>query len=160
MNPDTYDEWYTPPQLLDALGICFQTDPASPGQDVTPWTAAFHYTKKDDGLKQEWVGKVWLNPPYSDPMPWAERMVEHCSGIMLVRASTETKYFQMLAENADGMLLMAERVRFIRFESRGPANRAPFPSALFAFGRISAQALLAAAIPGVRGILHRGENER
>ena len=26
-----------------------------------------YYTKQDDGLSQDWVGNVWMNPPYGDP---------------------------------------------------------------------------------------------
>ena len=57
------DEWLTPLHLLRPLGT-FDLDPCAP--IVRPWdTARHHYTKEDDGLKKEWFGRVWLNPPYS-----------------------------------------------------------------------------------------------
>ena len=31
------------------------------------------YTIADDGLKQPWFGRVWVNPPYSDVGPWVAK---------------------------------------------------------------------------------------
>jgi hypothetical protein len=44
------------------------------------------YNKNDDGLKQEWKGRVWLNPPYSRPLIecFVKRMAEHGNGIALL----------------------------------------------------------------------------
>ena len=60
------DEWYTPKEIIDALGE-FDLDPCAP---VNPlWqTAKVMYNKNADGLKQDWKGRVWLNPPYSRPL--------------------------------------------------------------------------------------------
>jgi hypothetical protein len=73
------DVWLTPPYILDALGP-FDLDPCSPvGR---PWdTAAKHYTIEDDGLAQEWAGRVWLNPPYGPKMGlWLDRLAKHSGG--------------------------------------------------------------------------------
>jgi hypothetical protein len=62
------DEWYTRRKYIEAVrkvlgGI--DLDPAScdAAQDVV--NAKQYFTKEDDGLKQEWRGRVWMNPPYS-----------------------------------------------------------------------------------------------
>ena len=49
-------------------------------------TARVMYNKEQDGLKQEWEGRVWLNPPYSRPTieHFITRMVEHNNGIALL----------------------------------------------------------------------------
>ena len=51
-NPaTTRDEWYTPPEVFEALGETFDLDPASPGKSKVPWIPAKeHWTRKDDGL--------------------------------------------------------------------------------------------------------------
>ena len=57
------DEWYTPKEIIDALGE-FDLDLCAPANPL--WqTAKVMYNKNVDGLKQEWKGRVWLNPPYS-----------------------------------------------------------------------------------------------
>ena len=65
-SANSTDEWYTPKEIIDALGE-FDLDPCAP---VAPpyKTANVMYNKNDDGLKQEWKGRVWLNPPYSRPL--------------------------------------------------------------------------------------------
>ena len=41
------DEWYTPPEIFDALNITFDLDPCSPG--INHWVPAKNvYTKQDD----------------------------------------------------------------------------------------------------------------
>ena len=156
-NKATYDEWYTPQETLEAIGIRFDLDPASPGPETVPWTARQHFTKEANGLLQPWEGKVFLNPPYSAPLPWAERMVGHRDGgVCLVRSSTETRYFQMLAGSASAMLLKKGRIRFVRQNGVQSEVLAPFPSVFFAFGQECADALLNSSIPGIRVRLNQG----
>lgn len=60
---NTTDEWYTPKEIIDALGK-FDLDPCAPVKPL--WqTATQMYNKNHDGLTKDWVGRVWLNPPYS-----------------------------------------------------------------------------------------------
>lgn len=78
------DEWYTPKEIIDALGE-FDLDPCAPMRPL--WrTARVMYNKEQDGLKQKWEGRVWLNPPYSRPTieHFITRMVEHNNGIALL----------------------------------------------------------------------------
>src|SRR3954469_10026644 len=38
----TIAEWYTPSYIFDALGCCFDLDPASPGKEILPlWVERF-----------------------------------------------------------------------------------------------------------------------
>lgn len=65
-SKNTTDEWYTPKEIIQALGT-FDLDPCAPIQPLWP-TAKVMYNKNDDGLKKEWFGRVFLNPPYSRPL--------------------------------------------------------------------------------------------
>lgn len=55
-----------------------------------------------DGLKIEWKEKNYVNPPYSNPMPWVEKAIaESKMGklvVMLLRVDTSTKWFAKLVE--------------------------------------------------------------
>lgn len=89
LNTKNSEEWFTPPELIKALGE-FDLDPCSPVN--RPWdTAKKHYTKEVDGL---WEGRVWLNPPYGkETFKWIERLAHHGDGIALIFARTDTKGF-------------------------------------------------------------------
>ena len=73
------DEWLTPRWILDRLGE-FDLDPCAPA--IRPWdTAKMHYDINDCGLRKDWSGRVWLNPPfnrYERPL-WMEKMAAHKS---------------------------------------------------------------------------------
>lgn len=81
-----------------------------------------------DGLKQQWFGRVWCNPPYSDIEPWVRKawlsMHFPCRvdviGMLLPANRTEQPWWQHLVEgqrdgrNA-GVLtthFLASRIRF------------------------------------------------
>jgi hypothetical protein len=134
-------EWYTPPEVFDALGVRFDLDPASPMSGPVPWVPAdLSYSPRDNGLVQPWIGRVWLNPPYGPPgMAFVHRMVEHGCGMMLVPARTETRWFQYAAERADAVCFLRDRLHFIRQD--GFRARASFGSVLMAFGKDCADAL-------------------
>ena len=78
------DEWYTPKEILDALGK-FDLDPCAPIRPLWP-TAEVMYDQNIDGLSQIWEGRVWLNPPYSRPLIelFVRKLAEHGNGIALL----------------------------------------------------------------------------
>jgi len=53
------DTWLTPPEIWTKLGH-FDTDPACPEFMCQP-IATCCYSPSDDGLRQKWTGRVWLN---------------------------------------------------------------------------------------------------
>ena len=95
-SANSTDEWYTPKEIIDALGE-FDLDPCAP---VSPLykTASIMYNKNDDGLKQEWKGRVWLNPPYSRPLieSFVKRMARtwkrHCFTFQSLRFKDVSGY--------------------------------------------------------------------
>ena len=144
------DEWFTPKELIDALGE-FDLDPCAPMKPLWP-TAKVMYNKADDGLSYIWGGvRVWLNPPYSQPLftQFCERFVENGNGILLTFARTDNKVFQeLLLPNCDAALFLRHRVKF--YLPDGTRGGSPgCGSVLFAFGQENADALLNSGLEGV-----------
>lgn len=75
------DEWETPQEFFDTLNaeFHFTLDPCSTDENAK---CAKHFTRQDDGLKQDWTGEtVYCNPPYGREMPkWIAKCTEHASG--------------------------------------------------------------------------------
>ena len=142
------DEWLTPPEILAALGV-FDLDPCAPVN--RPWdTAAKHYTMLDDGLKQEWRGRVWLNPPYGrETERWLARLAHHGNGIALIFARTETRmFFTQVWPKADAVLFLEGRLHFHHVDGRRAAANAGAPSVLVAYGNENAAVLKICGLAG------------
>lgn len=142
------DEWLTPPEVLAALGP-FDLDPCAPVN--RPWeTAGRHYTVGDNGLWQEWAGRVWLNPPYGpETGRWLERLATHGNGIALIFARTETEMFHRWGwERADAMLFLRGRLHFHRVGGERAKANAGGPSVLIAYGSANAAALRVCGLAG------------
>ena len=146
---DASDEWYTPRWILDRLGE-FDLDPCAATNP--PWpTARTMYDKNADGLSRRWGGRVWLNPPYSRPLvtKFLKRMTEHGNGIVLIFARTDTAVFHdLLCPHADAVLFVRGRLRFYRPDGT-EGDTAGCGSALWAFGKDNADALLNSGIEGL-----------
>lgn len=104
-------EWGTPAPFVNAARLVMggiDLDPASSNEANQTVKAIRYYTKEIDGLLQPWSGRVWLNPPYcksggtSNQEVWTGKLIaEYETGnveqaILLVNASTETRWFQRL----------------------------------------------------------------
>ena len=65
------NEWYTPwiyvQAARDVMGT-IDTDPASSETANGIVKAKQYFTIEDDGRQQTWVGNIWMNPPYSQPL--------------------------------------------------------------------------------------------
>lgn len=111
------DEWYTPAEIIRSLGD-FDLDPATSAEAYRINQSAKHfYTLKEDGLKRPWNGRVWLNPPYSNPLAkrFLEKMAEHNNGIALVFSKIEAKWFHdVVLGHATAVKFLYERTRFFR----------------------------------------------
>lgn len=119
------DDWYTPPEVFDALGLTFDLDPCSPGAEH--WVPARKvYTKADDGLSQPWEGVVFMNPPFGGRfghVPWMERFFDHRNGVAIVRAYTSSSWWHDLMPRADAILFPRGKTKFIRPD--GSIGKAP-----------------------------------
>lgn len=110
------DEWYTPPELLKALGETYDLDPCSPGrQHWVPATKV--YVKQDNGLEQPWNGFIFMNPPFGKRhghVPWLIKFLEHGNGIAIVRAYTSADWFHDWTLKADAKLFPRGKTKFVR----------------------------------------------
>jgi phage N-6-adenine-methyltransferase len=113
----TSDEWYTPVEIIQSLGE-FDLDPASsPEAYRQNCSAKQFYTAEENGLNKDWYGRVWLNPPYSNPLiqQFLTKMAEHNNGIALVFAKVEAKWFHdIVLRYATAIKFLYDRVRFFR----------------------------------------------
>jgi len=131
-------EWYTPPEVFRWLGDpTFDLDPCSAPPEFQSYVPAkVKLTRKDDGLHRAvWKGSVWLNPPYGRGTgPWLSRMGLHGDGLALVFARTDNGWFHDTIPNADAVLFLRGRIKFIRPDgSRGDGPGAG--SMLLAWGK-------------------------
>jgi|APGre2960657404_1045060.scaffolds.fasta_scaffold184487_1 hypothetical protein len=101
----TSDDWYSPPWLFEALNCNFELDVCAPRGGVTWIPAAASFDLSMDGLAQDWHGMVWMNPPYSDPLPWVRKFVEHGDGIALVPTSNGRWMVELWAADTDWLML-------------------------------------------------------
>lgn len=147
-SANSTDEWYTPPEIIESLGP-FDLDPCAPVKPL--WqTAKVMYNKNNDGLKQVWNGRVWLNPPYSRPLieKFVKRLAEHGNGIALLFNRCDSKMFQdIIFQKATAMKFLRNRIRFYR--ENGELGDSPrCGSILIAFGEDNAEILRTCSIEG------------
>lgn len=139
-------EWFTPPEIFDALDLTFDLDPCSPGPDH--WVPARKiYTKEDDGLAQLWDGLIFMNPPFggrNGVIPWLRKFMCHRNGIAICQAYTSAGWFHKYAVLADAMLFPKGKTRFITAD--GTIGMAP----------ASGIAILACGDQAVRALKHSG----
>lgn len=137
------NEWYTPEKYLElareVLGE-IDLDPASSIVAQKTVQAKKFFDRTINGLRQEWHGRVWLNPPYSQPLigEFVEKMVEErCAervtgAIMLTHNYTDTSWFHKATEIADAICFTRGRIKFL--DSQGGDCAPTQGQAFFYFG--------------------------
>lgn len=117
------NEWFTPAEFIEparkVLGA-IDLDPASSAEANKVVKAKRFFTKDDDGLTEKWEGRLWMNPPYAQPLidRFAEKLAASYTdqsvseAIALVNNATETAWFNKLADVASAVCFPKGRVRF------------------------------------------------
>lgn len=140
--------WLTPPHIVAALGE-FDLDPCGAPNHVL---AAHTYLPEngDDGLRDPWFGRVWLNPPYGrQAEPFIERLAEHGNGTALIFARTDTQMFHRLVwERATAILFLEGRISFLDAKGVVAKANSGAPSCLIAYGEADALALASSELRG------------
>ncbi len=141
------DKWVVPKELLNALGK-FDQDVYAPYN--RPWdSATAYYTIIDDGLNQNWIGRVFCHPPNGkETYAWLEMCAKHGNAVALVYAKTDAKYFQeIVLKQATAVLFIKGRVKFY-YTNGKRADSAPLPSILVAFNGSNSEILRTCGING------------
>lgn len=156
----TSDLWQTPKYFFNLLDnkFHFTLDPCT---DKNNWlgTNKF-YTKKDDGLKQDWKGEqVFVNPPFSQVEDkkirkgWAwkcynEGIKENTFVVLILPSRTDTKYFHDYIMKANEIWFCKGRVNFL-LNGKKPDNGATFPLAIIIFEKFNS------GYPVIKPFYHR-----
>ena len=131
---DGKEDWITPRSIIESLGefdldpCCSMTQPYLIGK--------INYNKNDNGLEKEWIGRVFLNPPYGNKTGlWLKKLSNHRNGTALIFARTETKmFFDYVCNSADSILFLKGRVTFLQPCGNLGKFTAGAPSCLIAYG--------------------------
>lgn len=133
-NNSGENEWYTPRPIIEqarqVLGS-IELDPASSAKAQEVVQAKQYFTKHNSGLNKQWEGKLWMNPPYAQPLisQFASKLVESLKsgsvteGIVLVNNATETAWFQQMLAEAAAVCFIKGRLKFI--DAQGNPSGAP-----------------------------------
>ncbi len=119
-KPKATDNWGTPDLIsliVRRIMIKINLDPcAEPGKRIF---ADKHFTVEDNGLSKRWSGKVYMNPPYSKPSAWIEKLCTELKlgcvteAIALIPTSTDTKWFDLIWETCSGICFWKGRIKFL-----------------------------------------------
>lgn len=132
-------EWYTPRHVIERVLNLFgeiDLDPCSNAKGAAANVpAGEHFTQADDGLSQQWHGRVYMNPPYGDEIgQWTARLLQAYAdqeideAIALLPARTDTAWFRPFKQRALCCFVNG-RLKFS--ESK---DSAPFPSVIVYLG--------------------------
>jgi ParB family chromosome partitioning protein len=144
-NNSGENEWYTPAEYVEPARIIMggiDCDPASSEIANRIIKAKKFYSAQDDGLKQKWGKRVWMNPPYAQPL-----IAEFCEAVtakyesgeieqacVLVNNATETAWFQRMLERASAVCLVRGRIKYL--DESGKPNGTPLQGqAILYFGK-------------------------
>jgi phage N-6-adenine-methyltransferase len=133
LNPErkkkSSDRWYTPPYIVElVVQVLGKIDLDPCADDGKHIKAKRHYTEDTDGLIREWEGRVFMNPPYSQPGVWMEKLQAEIKlervteAIALVPAATDTKWLSPVLKSQP-VCFWTGRIKFLS-EDYQPRNSA------------------------------------
>lgn len=129
MNADAdSDTWCTERELARQLGH-FSTDPCSNARSHIRCEQSYMLERNENGLERAWGWSVFVNGPYSDPLPWCLRLAKHDGpGVCLWKLDPTTEWFSTLIMAGYSWAPFRKRLRFERPDK--PPLTANFPSVL------------------------------
>jgi phage N-6-adenine-methyltransferase len=137
MFSSSTDDWATPQVFFDALNVEFHFELDVCGS-ASNAKCSRYFTVVEDGLKQDWRGSVWMNPPYGRVIKhWVQKAyessLEGATVVCLLPARTDTSWWHNYCVKGE--------IRFVRGRLKfgSAASCAPFPSAVVVFRPASVQ---------------------
>lgn len=123
-NNSGNNEWYTPPEYIEAAHRVMKEIDLDPASSVTANKtvgASVFYSEDDNGLTRQWAGRVWMNPPYASELigKFCDKLVGHyidgdiSEAVVLVNNATETGWFNQLIAVADAVVFTKGRIKFV-----------------------------------------------
>lgn len=95
------DKWKTPKWIMNHFTL--HDDPCPVNHTV-------------DGLTRKWFSPAYVNPPYSNPLPWVEKAIKESRNgvnvIMLLKVDPSTKWYRKLIEANAHFVYFNERLYF------------------------------------------------
>lgn len=143
------DDIGTPEALIKLLHDALETkrfalDPASGAQPIQIGKTEFD--KSDNGLRTSWAvsgSSVYLNPPYSNPEPWLNRLTHFVQpddekkldfGVALLKADPSTHWFQTFICESTVLAFPDRRLAFYNPETGEQMETPPWPVVIALFG--------------------------
>jgi phage N-6-adenine-methyltransferase len=136
-------EWHTPASYLDwarqVLGE-FDLVPASNDVAQQQVRALAYFTREDDGLAQQWNGRIFCNPPYADAGKFIDKLLSELSAgrateaVLLVNAHCDTRWFHRAAAACSAICFSLGRICFEKANGDQPRQPA-YGSAFIYFGQ-------------------------
>ena len=120
-STDEYPEWYTPPAYIEAARATMDgidLDPASCEAANETVKAKQFFAKDDDALNQTWKGRVWLNPPYNQPI--CGQLIQELldspdvtQAVVLSQDATDAAWWRKLASRSAVYGFARKRIKFV-----------------------------------------------
>jgi len=108
------DMWQTPDWLMSHFKSHFDPCPINP---------------EFDGLEIDWRDPAYVNPPYSNPLPWVKKALQErdkgVNTVMLLRVDPSTQWYRLLVEADVYIAYFNRRIKF-----KGAGGYPNFPSML------------------------------
>lgn len=119
------NNWETPQKYIESARVVMGSidiDPASNDNAQKTVKAATFFTEENSGLEQDWIGNVWLNPPFGRGLarPFMSRLVQQLNdahteqAIVLTNNVPDTTWWsETIGKQCTMLCLPDHRISFI-----------------------------------------------